>query len=114
MSRWKVVFAVLVFFAALSSVGWFVESRQDVVHTSLWDGSVSQVNVWLKRNWLDLRLRSSIEWGRVEKTADGDFLVPCTFRTTVNERPTTTEALFTFDARGRYVDVNSVHRPSEI
>jgi len=114
MSRRKIALVVLAFLSLFTSVGWLVESRRQVVHNSLWDGSVAQVRVWLRRNWLDLRLRSPIEWGQVEKTAPGDFLVPCTFRTIVDGKPATTEALFTFDARGQYVDVKAVHRSGEI
>jgi hypothetical protein len=114
MSQRRAVSVAAVFFIVCVSVGWFVNSRQEVVHNSLRDGSVRQVKVFLQHNWKDLGLRAPIEWGKVERTSDGNFLVPCTFRTMMRGESGTMEAVFTFDSRGQYVDVKTATRPAAV
>jgi hypothetical protein len=113
MSKRRMVPAALVLFIAFISVCWFVESKQEVVHNSLRDGSVRQVKLFLQHNWRDVGPRPPIEWGKVEKTPDGSFLVPCTLRTTAHGKPATIEAVFTFDSDGQYVHVKTMVQPHE-
>jgi hypothetical protein len=96
---------------ASSACWWIVQSRQEIVHNSLLDGSVWQVKRFLQHNWKDVGPKLPTGWGRVEKTLEGDFRVPCTFHLTVHGTPATMKALFTFDAQGQYVDVKTVAHP---
>lgn len=111
MLKRKMVAVAFVTLIALISVCWFAGSRREVVRNSLWDGSVAQVKLFLQRNWRDVGPRPLIEWGEVKKTRDGNFLVPCTFRTTARSRPAMIEAVFTFDSEGEFVDVKTAVPP---
>jgi hypothetical protein len=110
MSRRRVVSAASVLLIIVVSACRFVDSRREVVHNSLWDGSVRQVKVFLQHNWLDVGPGALIQCGKVEKTRDGHFLVPCTF----HGRSGVFDAVFTFDSNGRYVDVKTVTPPAAV
>lgn len=114
MLRRKMAITALVLLIAVMLVCWLIESRQEVVHNNLWDGSVWQVKLFLQDNWKDVGPRPPIEWGKVEKTLDGDFLVPCTLHTKVDGKPGAIEAVFKFDSDGRYIDVKTMIKPSEL
>ncbi len=105
--RSAVLFIVLVSL----SVCWVVQPGRDVVRNSLWDGSVAQVRFFLEHNWKDLGCAPPIEWGRVHKTADGNFLVPCTFHEVRPEKGTL-EVLFTFSPEGQFVAEKHTFHPS--
>lgn len=51
----------------------------EVVSNSGWDGSVHQVERWLKQNLKDPESFQAIEWGAVTKTENG-FMVRCKYR----------------------------------
>jgi hypothetical protein len=114
MSRWRVVSVASVLLIIVVSVCRFVDSRQEVVHNSLWDGSVRQVKVFLRNNWQDVGPGALTQCGKVEKTLDGNFLVPCTFRTLTHGQSGVFDAVFTFDSNGRYVDVKTATRPAAV
>jgi len=113
MLRRKMATAALVLLITVTSVYWLVESRREVVHNSLWDGSVWQVKLFLQHNWKDIGPRPPIEWGKVEKTPDGDFVVPCKLNTKVDGKSGIIEAVFKFNSDGQYVDVKTVNKPRE-
>jgi hypothetical protein len=113
MSQRRAIPVFGVFLIVLLLVCWLVQSQREVVHNSFWDGSVAQVKLFLRHNWLDIGPRPPVDWGKVEKTPDGDFLVPCTFYTRVQGKPAILAALFTFDSRGQYIDVKSTTRARE-
>lgn len=54
-------------------------SSYDTVHSSAWDGSVSQVKSWISNNAKDPSSVQYIEWSPVTKTKDG-YMVRCKFR----------------------------------
>jgi hypothetical protein len=56
------------------------EPPPEVVTNSSWDGSVYQVESWLKDNVKDPDSLEFIEWSPVSKTKDGGFMVRAKFR----------------------------------
>jgi hypothetical protein len=94
--------AVILVVLLLSSACWVLQLKRDVVRNSLWDGSVAQVWFFLQHNWKDLGCEPPIRWGKVEKTPDGSFLVPCTFHE-VRPDKGPLKVLFTFGPDGRFV-----------
>jgi hypothetical protein len=94
--------AVVLVVFLVSSACWEIQSRRDVVRNSLWDGSVAQVRFFLEHNWKDLGCEPPIRWGKVVKTLDGNFLVPCSFHQ-VRPDKGTLEVLFTFGPDGQFV-----------
>lgn len=84
-----------------------------MVRNSLWDGSVSQVWSFLEQNWKDPGCEPPIRWGKVGKTPDGNFLVPCTFREVRPEKGTL-EVLFTFGPEGQFLTERHVFHPSSL
>jgi len=113
MLRRKIATIALVLLITITLVCRLIESRQEVVHNDLWDGSVRQVKLFLQHNWKDVGPRPPIEWGKVEKTSAGDFLVPCTLHTKVDGKLGAIEAVFKFDSDGQYVDVKTVIKTPE-
>lgn len=55
-------------------------AQTEVVHSSGWDGSVSQVKTYLKANVKDPASLEFIEWSPVRKTPEGQFLVRAKYR----------------------------------
>ncbi|MFZ5804893.1 MAG: hypothetical protein ACOY7U_08580 [Acidobacteriota bacterium] len=55
-------------------------SPSEVVKNSAWDGSVWQVESWLKANLKDPDSLEFIEWSPVQKTRDGGFMVRAKYR----------------------------------
>lgn len=53
---------------------------QEVVTNSSWDGSVRQVERYLKKNLKDPDSYEAIEWSKVVKNANGTFMVRCKYR----------------------------------
>lgn len=50
------------------------------VYNNSWDGSVSQVEQYLKNNLKDPDSFEAIEWSNVQKESDGSFFVRCKYR----------------------------------
>ncbi|MDG4475401.1 hypothetical protein [Thiovibrio frasassiensis] len=55
------------------------DKPKEVVHNLSWDGSVLQVESWLKQNLKDPGSFEAIEWSKVIKNANGYF-VRCKYR----------------------------------
>lgn len=55
-------------------------SNHEVVYNSSWDGSVRQVEKYLKKNLKDPDSYQSIEWSPVVKNNDGTFMVRHKYR----------------------------------
>jgi hypothetical protein len=55
-------------------------ASREVVKNSAWDGSVSQVESWLKENLKDPDSLKFVEWSPVSKTNDGGFTVRVKYR----------------------------------
>jgi len=55
-------------------------SSYEVVKNSEWDGSVRQVESWLKANLKDPKSLEFIEWSPVTKKADGGYFVRVKYR----------------------------------
>lgn len=51
-----------------------------VVRNSAYDGSVRQVEEWLQRNLNDPDSFKAVEWSKVAKTEQGNFVVRCKYR----------------------------------
>lgn len=75
--------ALLILFsgaAFISSVlHWQKSSPPEIVQNSKWDGSVSQVEGYLKVNLKDPKSFEAIEWSEVVKTGKG-YMVRCKYR----------------------------------
>ena len=52
----------------------------EIVTNSAWDGSVRQVERYLKNNLKDPDSLQTIEWSEVQKTTSGGFMVRCKYR----------------------------------
>jgi len=52
----------------------------ETVYNSSWDGSVRQVERFLKTNLKDPDSFEAIEWSPVNKQSDGSFMVRCKYR----------------------------------
>jgi hypothetical protein len=57
-----------------------VKTPTEVVYNSSWDGSVQQVDSWLRANLKDPHSLEYIEWSPVEKRAGGGFMVRVKYR----------------------------------
>lgn len=55
------------------------DQPKEIVHNLSWDGSVPQVESWLKQNLKDPDSFEAIEWSKVIKNANGYF-VRCKYR----------------------------------
>lgn len=55
-------------------------ANHEVVYNSSWDGSVRQVERYLKNNLKDPDSYQSIEWSKVVKQSDGSFMVRHKYR----------------------------------
>lgn len=53
---------------------------RETVYNSSWDGSVYQAEAYLKRNLKDPDSYESIEWGKVAKNSDGNYITWCKYR----------------------------------
>jgi hypothetical protein len=53
---------------------------KELVYNSSYDGSVRQVEDWLKSNLNDTDSLSFVEWSKVAKTPKGNFVVRCKYR----------------------------------
>lgn len=56
------------------------ETPREVVYNSAWDGSVWQVDEWLRSNLKDPHSLEYIEWSPVTKSAGGGFMVRVKYR----------------------------------
>lgn len=82
-------------------------SPSNVVRNSRKDGSVKQVDKWLAHNWLDLRDRETIEWGKVEHLESGNYTVRYRFQANiVGGGSIVDDATFTFSNKGDFVSVS--------
>ena len=80
------------------------ETPKEVVYNSEWDGSVTQVEQYLKRSLNDADSYEAVEWSPVQKKGDGSYIVRHKYRAAngfgakilVNE-------IFTLDARGNVI-----------
>lgn len=53
---------------------------EQIVSNSAYDGSVRQVEEWMKKNLNDPGSLQVVEWSPVVKTEQGNFVVRCKFR----------------------------------
>lgn len=79
------------------------------VTNSAWDGSVSQVVDWIKKNANDADSFEAIEWSPVQKTESG-YLVRCKFKAkNAYGAYVTSNAIFELDNRGNVTDVSGLN-----
>lgn len=81
MKVWIAIIVLLVVVASCQS-GKNKEPNKpppEIVSNSGWDGSVYQVEHWLKQSLKDPESFQAIEWGAVTKTESG-FMVRCKYR----------------------------------
>lgn len=85
------------------------QETREIVYNSPWDGSVRQVERWLKNNLKDPDSFQAIEWSPVTKTSNG-FMVRCKYRAknsfggyVVEER------VFSLDGTGEVSKVIDLH-----
>lgn len=57
-----------------------VEKSEEIVKNSAWDGSVRQVDTWIKKNLKDPGSVEYIEWSKVVKKEGGGYLVRVKYR----------------------------------
>jgi len=57
-----------------------VEVQDAQVYNSTYDGSVKQVEAWFDKNLDDPASFERVEWSKVSKTAEGNFVVRCKYR----------------------------------
>jgi hypothetical protein len=107
MSQWRAVLGAVVFAVVVAAICRFAMPSDEAVYNHPRDGSVRQVQDFLRNNWLDLRLCGPIQWGKVEKTPEGRFRVPCTFPTLTQGKAGVTNAVFLFDSKGQFLDVKT-------
>lgn len=53
---------------------------EQIVSNSAYDGSVRQVEEWMKKNLNDPGSFQAVEWSKVIKTEQGNYVVRCKFR----------------------------------
>lgn len=59
--------------------------KKEIVYNSAYDGGVRQVEDYLQANLPDPKSFERIEWSKVTKTEQGNFIVRCKFRTKNND-----------------------------
>ena len=85
------------------------EADRPVVSNSGWDGSVHQVERYLKRNLKDPSSLNVIEWGNVVPGADGGFVVRVKYRAKNSFGGYVIEhQVFSLDAQGNVTGVASM------
>ena len=85
------------------------EADRPVVSNSGWDGSVHQVERYLKRNLKDPSSLNVIEWGNVVPGADGGFMVRVKYRAKNSFGGYVIEhQVFSLDAQGNVTGVASM------
>lgn len=81
----------------------------EIVSNSAWDGSVSQVKSWLKKNLKDPGSLEFIEWFKVVKNSDGGFMVKVKYRAKNSFGGYVVETkLFALDSSGNVIGVTKL------
>lgn len=76
-------------------------------------GIIKLVEEYFKYNYRDITSRETIEWGKPEKTADGNFSIRYKYRARIWDKATViNNEIYTFDKKGNYVSVKKL--PSDV
>lgn len=80
------------------------DNPQEIVYNSSWDGSVRQVKDWMQDNLNDPSSVEYVEWSKVVKSPEGNFLVRCKYRANnVAGGKVMNNEVFFFTSQGKYI-----------
>jgi hypothetical protein len=74
-------------------------------------GMMTLVEDFFQHNYRDITWRETVEWGKVAKTADGNFSIRYKYRAKIwNGEPKTFNKIFTFSPKGQWVSTDNAEK----